>query len=154
MTNPVTKEQLQELARLEASNRQLDLDIIQRKVRHLIIPMEQRLASNIEKAKKMRENLLAQQAEYVKEHGKEAANEFVEVRQSNGWKYDENALIESFTSDLDTYENLLRVKTTYELDKAKVKEYLTHLNGDQLDELGARWEEGFTTKFRPLGDLE
>lgn len=154
MTNPVTKEQLQELAKLEASNRQLDLDIIQRKVRYLITPMEQRLASNLEKAKKMREDLLAQQQEYVAEHGKAAATEYVEVRQSNGWHYDDKALISEFTSDLEKYEDLLRIKTTYELDKAKVKEYLTKQDGPTLDELGARWEEGFTTKFRPLGDLE
>lgn len=149
----VTTEQLAQLAKMEAANRKLELDIIQRKARFLITNMEQMLSRNTAEAAKFRNELLEQQAEFVKENGKAGSNEYVQIRQKNSWDYDESQVLTKLKAD-PRLQQYIVTTVSERIDKNEFKKQLARLSLDELNELGVKYTEGYSTDFRPLGDLE
>lgn len=152
MTNSVTTEQLKILAKLEESNRLLELRIIELKVQYGITVMEQQLSKNQVLAEKTRNELLEQEQAYVTEHGKAEASPYADIRASNKWVYDEDDMLENLHKD-PKYARFIRTKTEESIIKADLKVYLNLNSLDEATELGAVWTEGYDVKLKPVGDL-
>lgn len=147
----VTVEQLKELKGLRRMLKFMEYLLwIRRRVSGVDV-----LESNIGRLKSYikdtEEYIVGQQLNYVRETDDKKANPWIDVKRKGVWSYDDDKMLEKLISLKKS--DLLRVKTSTEIDKNALKEHLKHVTWEEQQELGAYWVDDYSVSIKPLGDM-